>query len=202
MTTLGEKLKELRNEQGLSLRDLAAKAGDISVSYLSDIENNRHDPSLKKLKTIAKALDISTAYLLDIYDMQNGGGDKFKLKNYEKVDDNTEIVNIPIIGKISGGIPILAEQNIEGFEQIPKGKVRGGDYFLLRVEGDSMINAGIFEDDLVLIKRQPECESGEIAAVLIEDEGTLKRVYFNSHNRIFPTPDICVGRYANPPFTH
>lgn len=179
--TLGEKLKELRKEKGLSLRELAKQIGNISASYLSDIENDRYDPSLKKLKSIAQALNVPTAYLLDIYDQSHSGYEKFKLERKKIKYETVEIVNVPILGEIAAGEPVIAEENILGYEKIPADDIRGGEYFILRVSGDSMINAGIYEGDHVLIKKQPTCETGDIAAVIVNAENaTLKRVYFSN----------------------
>ena len=81
---------------------------------------------------------------------------------------------LPIVGSIPAGLPVLAEQNIEGYDyaDVPEGEV----YFFLRVSGDSMINASIFNNDLVLIKQQPCAENGQIVACIVNgDEATLKR---------------------------
>ncbi|MFP4018511.1 MAG: transcriptional repressor LexA [Bacteroidales bacterium] len=183
--SLGKKLKELRKEKDYSLRELAKKIGDISASYLSDLENERYDPSLKKLNKIADALNVSTAYLLDIYDQdKTENQEKFYLKESKiKYTAESELIKIPIIGEIAAGEPILAEERIIGYKKMPLEDVECGTYFLLKVNGDSMINAGIYEGDCVLIRKQPDCETGEIAAVIVDNENaTLKRVYFNDGN--------------------
>ena len=86
-----------------------------------------------------------------------------------------EYKKVPIVGTIAAGVPILAQENIEGFEYVP---TRVDVQFCLRVKGDSMIGARILEGDLVFIRQQKEVENGEIAAVLIDgEEATLKRFY-------------------------
>lgn len=80
---------------------------------------------------------------------------------------------IPIIGTIAAGVPILAQENIDGYEYVPEDLSVD---FCLRIKGDSMIGARILDGDLVYIRKQPEVENGEIAAVLIDGEATLKRV--------------------------
>ena len=179
--TLGEKIRELRKEKGYSLRKLAELTNSASHSYISSIERNEYEPSLKIIRDIAHALEVPTAYLLDIYDQDRTENyNKFILKQggENKLNENVSVVRIPIIGDISGGRPILAEEQIQGYKQMPKESVGEGVHFILEVTGDSMINAGIYEGDLVLIKQQPTCETGEICAVLIDNENaTLKRVY-------------------------
>lgn len=81
---------------------------------------------------------------------------------------------IPLLGNIACGVPITAEENIEDYVAAPIGCNAN---FALRCKGDSMINARICDGDIVFIRSQPDCENGEIAAVLIGDEATLKRVY-------------------------
>lgn len=183
--TLGERLKELRNEKGYSLRELAKIIGDISASYISDIENDRYEPSLKKLKSIAKGLNVPTAYLLDLYDQNNTTKpEKFMVsENKTAYNIEVEFEELPILGYIAAGNPIFAEEHIEGYKKVPKHEACNGDCFLLRVQGDSMINAGIYDGDYVLIKRQPHCETGEIAVVMVDGENaTLKRVYKNENS--------------------
>lgn len=180
--TLGEKIRELRKEKGYSLRELAKLAGSTSHSYIAAIERGEYDPSLKIVKDIARALNVPTAYLLDIYDQDHSGYDKFKIKeNQDMLDNQTNMVKVPILGHIAAGAPILAEEHIEGFKLMPESEVSNGEYFLLKVTGDSMINAGIHDGNLVLIRKQPVCETGEIAAVIVDGENaTLKRVYHNN----------------------
>ncbi|MBW9219357.1 repressor LexA [Anoxybacillus ayderensis] len=84
---------------------------------------------------------------------------------------------LPIVGAVSCGNGVLAYQEIEGYEEVPTSWLNGGEYFFLRAKGDSMINARIMDGDLLLIRRQDDVENGEIAAVLIDGEAVLKRVY-------------------------
>ena len=84
---------------------------------------------------------------------------------------------VPILGRIRAGIPLLAEENIEGFLTVPPEIARGRELFALKVKGDSMIEDGILEGDCVIIRRQETAENGEIVAALIGAEATLKRFY-------------------------
>ena len=84
---------------------------------------------------------------------------------------------IPIIGRVQAGEPILAIENIEGYINLDRSLVSSGDVFLLRVQGDSMIDAHIQDGDFALVKPQPNAENGEIVVALIEDEATIKRIF-------------------------
>lgn len=88
------------------------------------------------------------------------------------------VVKIPVLGVIRAGEPLIAEQNIVAWEEVPVGMIRNGDYFFLQVSGDSMIGARIAEGDRVLVRQQPVVDDGEIAVVMVNgEEATLKRVH-------------------------
>lgn len=86
----------------------------------------------------------------------------------------TDAINIPLVGHIAAGSPILAEENIENYLSFPRGMIGKGDHFALNVRGDSMIDEGIFDGDIAIIKKQNTASQGEIVAALLEDEATLK----------------------------
>lgn len=91
-------------------------------------------------------------------------------------------VEIPIIGRVSAGSPILAEEYIEGTLTVDKSMVRQTEgVFALRIKGNSMVDAGIKDGDFVIIQQQPQVNQGEIALVLIDNEATIKRVYINKN---------------------
>ena len=88
-----------------------------------------------------------------------------------------ETVSVPVLGNIACGIPKFAEENIEEFVRLPVSLFGRGSFFILRAYGDSMIEAGIEDGDLVLIRRQDTAEPGQIIVALMEDDATLKRFY-------------------------
>jgi len=88
-----------------------------------------------------------------------------------------QILSLPIVGRVRAGEPILAIENIEGYINLDKSLVSSEDVFLLRVQGDSMIEAHIQDGDFALVKPQPNAENGEIVVALIEDEATIKRIF-------------------------
>jgi repressor LexA len=107
--------------------------------------------------------------------------DRYKYRSIELADTPfpifTRAVNVPILGSIAAGAPILAQEHIEDTFALPADIVGDDQMFMLRVRGDSMINAGIYDGDLVAIRQQPDARNGEIVAALLEDEATVKRFY-------------------------
>jgi repressor LexA len=88
----------------------------------------------------------------------------------------TNAINIPLLGRIAAGAPILAQENIEEYLSLPKSMFKTGEYFALRVKGDSMIDGGIYDGDIAVIKKQNTSNTGDIVAALIQDEATLKKL--------------------------
>lgn len=108
--------------------------------------------------------------------------DPTKPRAIEICDDNfqmvrTEMVSLPVVGQVAAGQPILAEENIESYFPIPAEYVPQGESFILNVKGDSMINAGIFNGDQVLVNSCHTARNGEIVVALIEDSATVKTYY-------------------------
>lgn len=100
----------------------------------------------------------------------------------EKIEDKgyyttKEMVDVPIVGKVTAGMPILAVENIEDSFPLPIDFVGNSESFMLKVRGDSMIDAGILDGDLVLVKKQNVAQNGDIVVALIEDEATVKKFY-------------------------
>ena len=99
------------------------------------------------------------------------------------VDDESvksEGLTVPLLGRIAAGSPILAEENIEDYLSFPKDMFRPGEYFALKVKGDSMIDGGIFDGDIAVIKKQNTANNGDIVAALIDEEATLKEFHKTS----------------------
>jgi len=88
-------------------------------------------------------------------------------------------LNIPIVGTIACGVPMFAEENIDGYVALPESFVGKGDFFILKASGKSMINAGIDDEDLVVVRKQNSAEDGDIVCALVGDESTLKRYHVN-----------------------
>jgi repressor LexA len=95
---------------------------------------------------------------------------------------------LPVLGSVAAGVPMLAEENIEGTIPLPTEVVREDSTFVLRVKGDSMIDAGIFDGDFVVVRQQPTADNGDIVVALLEDEATVKR-FFREADRIRLQPE-------------
>ena len=98
--------------------------------------------------------------------------------------------NVPIMGRVAAGMPILAVEDIEGYVPVPESIRRGRELFALRVKGESMINAGILDGDVVVVNRTPVAENGDIVVALVDDSATVKRFYKEKgHFRLQPEND-------------
>lgn len=188
-----ENIKALREKNGLSQEALAEKVGYKDRSTIAKIEAGLVDLSQSKIAAFAKAFSVTPAYLMGITDDTAAS-----LPN--NVVSISKMSKVPLIGQIACGEPILAEENIEDYVDLPR-HIRAD--FALTCRGDSMINAGIREGDVVYIRKQERVENGQIAAVLIDDEATLKRFYYDgdsirliAENPSFPTK-IYVGEEMN-----
>lgn len=121
--------------------------------------------------------------------------DPTKPRAIEIVDDSFnlsrhEIVNVPIVGTVTAGQPILAIENIEGYFPLLSEDMPKSDTFMLKVKGESMINAGIFNGDLILVEKQVTAENGDIVVALIDDSATVKTFYKEAnHFRLQPEND-------------
>ena len=102
----------------------------------------------------------------------------------------TEMTSLPVIGRVAAGEPILAAQNIENYFPVPAELVPSGESYALRVHGDSMINVGIFDGDLIFVHSCSSAENGEIIVALVDDSATVKRFYKEKdHIRLQPEND-------------
>ena len=121
--------------------------------------------------------------------------DATKPRAIEIVDDQfnltrRELVNVPIVGQVAAGQPILAEENIEDYFPIPAGMMPNKESFMLKVKGESMINAGILNGDLILVQQQTTAENGDKVVALIDDSATVKTYYKeDGHYRLQPEND-------------
>ena len=161
-----ENIKLLRERRGLSQEELALKVGYKDRSSIAKIEAGLVDLTQSKIAAFASALCVSPAELMGISESE----DIFTISN---IIPMPEMRKIPLLGNIACGAPILADDHIEEYIDIPK---HVNADFALTCKGDSMINARIFNGDIVYIRQQDTVDDGQIAAVLIDDEATLKRV--------------------------
>lgn len=171
--TTGERMKQRRKELGFSAEKVAERLGVSPATIYryerGDIEKVPGD----SLGELAKILQTTPAYLMG-WEEKPQPAPRPIPKGFEPMP---KMKKIPLVGSIACGTPILAQQNIDGHVDAPE-DIRCD--FALRCKGDSMIGAGIHDGDAVYIHIQPEVENGEIAAVRIGEEATLKRVYYQN----------------------
>lgn len=166
-----KRLKESIVNSGYSYSELEKLTG-ISRSSLQRYANGvTAKIPIDAIKVIANAVGIEAEYILG-WTEHKQSIDLSLIKNIEPLPKTKKV---PLLGAIACGEPILAEENIDEYVNLPE-DVQGT--FALRCKGDSMINARIFDGDIVYIREQPSVENGDIAAVLIDNEATLKRVFY------------------------
>lgn len=205
--TLGELIRAYRSEHQMTMQNFADGCG-LSKAYISILERNINPstgrppiPSLETIRAIAKTLRVDFNDLLAALD----GDQVVSLKSAQDLPANVvplpEMKKVPLVGQIACGTPILAEQNIEEYIDLPAHI--NADY-ALTCKGESMINIGIEDGDIVYIRQQEEVENGQVAAVMVgDDEATLKRFYFEdgivqliAENSTIP-PKVFVGEAIN-----
>lgn len=179
MSKFSDRFKQLRKERGLTQQGLATELG-FTKSSVNMYERGEREPGLESLETIADFFNVDMDYLLGASNTPN----RFLAAADESANTSTIVPDnimpmpktytVPLLGAIACGEPILAAENIEDNVEVPE-HIHAD--FALRCKGNSMINARIHDGDIVYIRQQPAVNNGEIAAVLIGDEATLKRVY-------------------------
>ncbi len=184
--SFGIRVKGLREIEGITQKDLAERL-QVSKANMSKYESNSIEPSMKTITKIASIFNVSTDYLLgkdespsDIPLLPVPPFQSFVFADLPFLElEEIKTVNVPLVGEIACGIPELAVEAWDNFAlTLPKNHDKRYD-FCLKAKGDSMTGAGIREGDVVLVRQQEMVENGEIAAVLIGEESTLKRVYYN-----------------------
>ena len=174
--SIGDRIKQRRQEIGLTVDQVAEKIGKNRATVYRYESSEIEKFPIDVLSPLADALRTTPAYLMGWEDSSGTA-----IPNIIPMPEKRKI---PLFGAIACGDPILAEENIEDYVSIPK--ELPGD-FALTCRGDSMINARIFDGDIVYIRQQDTVENGEIAAVLIDSEATLKRVrLFDDHISLEP----------------
>ena len=158
-----------------------------------EIELKGYPPSVREICTAVGLKSTSTvhAHLNHLEAQGLIRRDSTKPRALEVID-GTQVRgrSIPLVGRVTAGQPILAIENIEDYLMLPQSLVGLDELFCLRVQGESMIGAGIFDGDILVVRRQETAENGEIVVALVEDEATVKRFYKeNGHFRLQPEND-------------
>lgn len=201
MSTIGSRIRNRREELGLSQDELGKRLGYKSRSSINKIELDQRNLTQSKIKAIAEALETTPAYIMG-WDEPDQKLDKENLKFFDNLFP-IETKEFPLIGNIACGKPILADEQFEAY--IEAGANIKAD-FCLRAKGDSMIGARIYDGDIVFIRKQEMVDDGEIAAVLIDDEATLKRVYYDQESNVIQlfaeNPQYKTMRFAGEELDH
>ena len=160
MKSIGERIKIARKSAGLTQLELAKKT-DLSRSYIGDIEKDRYNPSVSTLQLIATATNTPLEELLPSTKTASSTG---------------RGVRIPVLGRFVAGIPIEAIEEILDYEEITPELAATGEFFALKVRGNSM-EPTLKDGDVVIVKKQPTVDSGDIAIVLVNsDDATVKEI--------------------------
>jgi repressor LexA len=201
LSTIGSRIRNRREELGLSQDELGKRLGYKSRSSINKIELDQRNLTQSKIKAIADALETTPSYIMG-WDEPDQKFDEEKLKFFDNLFPIT-VQKIPLLGNIACGKPIFADEQFEAY--VEAGANIKAD-FCLRAKGDSMIGARIQDGDIVFIHKQEMVDDGEIAAVLIDDEATLKRVYYDQENSILQlfaeNPQYKTMRFAGEELNH
>lgn len=183
---------------------ISAKQGEILEYIKSEILGKGYPPSVREICDAVHLKSTSSVHS-HLESLERNGyirRDPTKPRAIEIMDDvfnlvRREVVNVPLVGTVAAGQPLLAEENIEGYFPIPVEMLPNKETFMLRVKGDSMINAGIFDGDRVIIQQQAHAENGEIVVALIDDSATVKRFFKeDGRYRLQPENDAMEPIYA------
>lgn len=176
---------------------ISKKQSEILEYIKSQIINKGYPPSVRD---ICEAVDLkSTSSVHSHLETLEKNGyirrDPTKPRAIEIIDDNfnlarREVVNVPVVGKVAAGQPILAVENVESYFPVPMEFMPNEQCFMLKVKGDSMINAGIFDGDTILVEQCQTALNGDMVVALVEDSATVKTFYREAdHIRLQPEND-------------
>lgn len=173
------------------MEKLSKTQQDVFNYIKSVIDDRGVAPSVREIGTAVGLKSTSSVqYQLDALEEKGYIVRDANLKRTIRIANSGSTPSyVPLVGTVTAGMPILAEQQIEDYIPVPT-KAAGKELFALTIKGDSMINAGIFDGDIVIIEQTPTAENGDIVVALIENEATVKRFYKeNGHFRLQPEND-------------
>lgn len=179
--------------------DLTPRQMQILEYIRREVKAKNYPPSVREIGEAVGLSSSSTvhAHLAKLEEKGFIRRDPTKPRAIELLSDDPspafiqDIVSVPVVGHVTAGEPILAEQNIEEYFPLPKMMVHSDTVFLLKVRGDSMINAGIMDGDLVIVRQQQTAHNGEIVVAMLDSEATVKRYYKEKdHIRLQPENDF------------
>lgn len=181
----------------MSYGKISDKQKEILEFIKNEILNKGYPPTVRDICEAVHLKSTSSVHS-HLETLEKNGyirRDPTKPRAIEIIDDNfnltrREVVNVPMVGQVAAGEPILAVQNIESYFPIPTEFMPNEESFMLKVKGESMINAGIFNGDNVLVMKQSTANNGDIVVALVDDSATVKTFYKeNGHIRLQPEND-------------
>lgn len=177
---------------------ISAKQQEILNFIKDNILQKGYPPSVREICDAVKLKSTSSVHS-HLETLEKNGyirRDPTKPRTIEILDDDfgmvrRELVNVPIVGQVTAGQPILAVENIEGYFPLPPEYLHNKSTFMLKVKGESMINVGIYDGDLILVEEQPTASNNEIVVALVDDSATVKRFFKeDGHFRLQPENDF------------
>ena len=176
---------------------ISSKQREILEYIKQEILNKGYPPAVREICEAVHLKSTSSVHS-HLETLEKNGyirRDPTKPRAIEIIDDNfnltrREVVNVPIIGQVAAGQPLLAVENIENYFPIPTEFMPNAETFMLKVKGGSMINAGIFNGDKILVQKQSDAQNGDIVVALVDDSATVKTFYKeDGHFRLQPEND-------------
>lgn len=177
---------------------ITQKQSEILEYIKSQILNKGYPPSVRDICQAVNLKSTSSVHA-HLESLEKNGyirRDPTKSRTIEIIDDNfnlsrREVVNIPLIGQVAAGQPLLAVENVAEYFPVPAEYMPNGETFMLKVKGDSMVNMGIYDGDQIIVKKQNTASNGEVIVALVDDSATVKRFYKeNGHIRLQPENDF------------
>lgn len=166
-----------------------------------EIEQKGYPPSVREICAAVGLKSTSTvhAHLNHLEEQGLIRRDSTKPRALEVLDgSHARGRSVPLVGRVTAGLPILAIENIEDYLVLPQSMLGQDDIFCLRVQGESMIEMGIFDGDIVVLRQQSTAENGEVVVAMVEDEATLKRIYYEKNQvRLQPENSSMAPIYAD-----
>ena len=163
------------------MRDASEKKMQILDFIRREIDDKGYPPSVREI-CLAVGLKSTSTVHAHLNRLEEEGyirRDATKPRALELTDTATvRGRSVPLVGRVTAGMPILAQQNIEEYYMLPQNLVGGDEVFILSVQGESMIEAGILDGDFVIVRRQSHADNGEIVVAMIDDEATVKRIFY------------------------
>jgi repressor LexA len=176
------------------MEDLTSREAAILTVIKKNIRQKGYPPSVREIGLVVGLSSSSTVhgYLKRLEGKGYLRRDPTKPRAIEVLDEvangSYNVIGIPVLGRVAAGVPLLAVENREDIFPLPADFTGEGEFFILTVRGDSMIEAGMLEDDMVVVRRQPDADNGDIIVALLEDEATVKR-FFRENGRIRLQPE-------------